>query len=59
MLVAGPNTREAEVAADEIDGEGCVDPADDRVVAPRGDRPGTPHETHGGPVSLDGRWSIG
>lgn len=86
VLVTGPNTLEAKVSVDKIEGEGHVDLAVDRLMSLLGDhdlsagcvndtvthsydrrhcdlrfvvRPGMPHETYGGPVPLDGRWSIG
>lgn len=85
VLVTGPNTKEAKVRVDKVDGEGTVDMRVDRLMlllgayditaectndsvthsyhrlarALRFDvRPGVPHETYGGFVSLDGRWSI-
>jgi ABC-2 type transport system ATP-binding protein len=86
VLVTGPNTLEAKVSVDKIEGEGVVDMQVPRLLLLLGDydlsaecvndtvthsydrrhrdlrfqvRPGTPHETYGGLVSLDGRWSIG
>ena len=85
VLVTGPNSKEAQVWVDKVDGEGTVDMHVDRLLlllgayditvactndsvthtydhvskALRFDvRPGVPHETFGGVVSLDGRWSI-
>jgi ABC-type polysaccharide/polyol phosphate transport system ATPase subunit len=85
VLVTGPNTKEAKVTVDKVEGEGSVDLHVDRLLlllgayditaectndsvthsydrkarALRFDiRPGVPHETYGGLVSLDGRWSI-
>ena len=85
MVVTGPNTKEAKVQVDKVDGEGTVDmhverlllllgayditaactndsvthTYDQAIKALRFDvRPGVPHETYGGVVSLDGRWSI-
>jgi ABC-type polysaccharide/polyol phosphate transport system ATPase subunit len=85
VLVSGPNTLEAEVSVDKIEGSGVVDMRVDRLMLLLGDydlsaecvndsvthsydrrhrdlrfmvRPGTPHETYGGLVSLDGRWTI-
>ncbi len=85
VLVSGPNTKEAEVRVDKVEGEGTVDlhvgrlllllgnydvtasctndsvthTYDQRIKALRFDvSPGVPHETYGGVVSLDGRWSI-
>src|SRR5262249_16943372 len=82
--VTGPNTREAGLEIDHIDGDGYVDlhvdpllllpgaydlsvactdstishPYDQRHRAFRFDvRPGVPHETYGGIISLGGRWS--
>jgi len=84
VLVSGPNTREAEVVPDFIEGEGTMDltvdalmllpgtydisaslydyaivhPFDFRQRAVRFDvDPGTPHETFGGVMSLNGRWT--
>ncbi len=84
MLVSGPNTREADMVPDYIEGEGVVDlTVDDLMLLPgtyditaslydyaivhpfdfrqrvvRFDvDPGTPHETFGGVMSLNGRWS--
>jgi len=83
VLVSGPNTREAEVVPDFIEGEGIVEltvdammllpgtydisaslydyaivhPFDFRQRAVRFDvDPGSPHETFGGVMSLNGRW---
>ncbi|HLT69800.1 MAG TPA: ABC transporter ATP-binding protein [Acidimicrobiales bacterium] len=85
MLVTGPNTKEAEVFVDKVEGEGTVDLHVPRLLLllgnydvtvecvndsvthsyhrwPRAMRfdvvPGVPHETYGGVVSLDGRFSI-
>jgi ABC-2 type transport system ATP-binding protein len=85
VLVTGPNTLEAKVSVDKIEGSGCVDLQVDRLLLLLGDydlsaecvndtvthsydrrhrdlrfvvRPGEPHETYGGLVSLDGRWTI-
>ena len=85
MLITGPNTREAGLACDRIDGKGVVEltiprmmllpgtydisvslydhaithPYDFRQKVLRFDvEVGTPHETFGGVVSLDGRWSV-
>jgi ABC-type polysaccharide/polyol phosphate transport system ATPase subunit len=85
VLVSGPNTLEARVSVDKIEGSGMVDMTVDRLLLLLGDydlsaecvndtvthsydrrhrdlrfmvRPGTPHETYGGLVSLDGRWTI-
>ena len=85
VLVTGPNTKEAQIRVDKVDGEGTVDMHVERLLlllgayditaectndsvthsydrvnrALRFDvRPGVPHETYGGVVSLDGRWSI-
>jgi ABC-type polysaccharide/polyol phosphate transport system ATPase subunit len=84
MLVSGPNTREANVIPDCIEGEGVMDltvpslmllpgtyditaslydyaivhPFDFRQRFVRFDvDPGIPHETFGGVMSLNGRWS--
>lgn len=86
VLVSGPNTLEAKVSVDKIEGSGTVDMRVDRLMLLLGDydlsaecvnetvthsydrrhrdlrfmvRPGDPHETYGGLVSLDPRWSIG
>jgi ABC-2 type transport system ATP-binding protein len=86
VLVTGPNTREAGVWVDKVQGEGTVDLHVPRLLLLLGnydvtaectndsvthsyDRqaralrfdvvPGTPHETFGGVVSLDGRFAIG
>ena len=83
--VTGPNSREAGVTVDRIDGEGVVDLVVDRLLLLPGTYdvsaaltdqaalhaydfrhrahrfdvgPGTPHETYGGVMSLDGRWQI-
>jgi hypothetical protein len=85
VLVTGPNTREADVSVDKVEGSGHVDLQVERLLlllgsydvtaectnesvthsydrrnrAARFDvKPGTPHETYGGLVSLDGTWSI-
>ena len=85
VLVTGPNTREAEVWVDKVEGTGHVDMRIERLLlllgayditaectnesvthsydrrnrAVRFDvKPGVPHETYGGVVSLDGVWSI-
>jgi hypothetical protein len=85
VLVTGPNTKEAEVWVDKVDGEGTVDLHVERLLLLLGAydvtaectndsvthsyhrlikamrfevRPGEPHETYGGMVSLDGRWSV-
>jgi ABC-type polysaccharide/polyol phosphate transport system ATPase subunit len=85
VLVTGPNTKEAKVWVDKVEGEGSVDLHVDRLLLLLGNydvtaectndsvthsydrrsravrfdvRPGTPHETYGGLVSLDGHWSI-
>jgi ABC-type polysaccharide/polyol phosphate transport system ATPase subunit len=85
VLVTGPNTLEAKVSVDKIEGAGVVDMQVDRLLLLLGDydlsaecvndtvthsydrrhrdlrfvvRPGEPHETYGGLVSLDGRWTI-
>ncbi len=84
MLVSGPNTREANMVPDYIEGGGVVDlTVDDLMLLPgtyditaalydyavvhpfdfrqrvvRFDvDPGIPHETFGGVMSLNGRWS--
>ena len=84
VLVSGPNTREADMVPDFIEGEGVVDltvgdlmllpgtyditaslydyaivhPFDFRQRVVRFDvDPGVPHETFGGVMSLNGRWS--
>jgi len=84
VLVSGPNTREANVVPDYIEGEGTVDltvgammllpgtydisasvydyaivhPFDFRQRAVRFDvDAGSPHETFGGVMSLNGRWT--
>jgi ABC-type polysaccharide/polyol phosphate transport system ATPase subunit len=83
--LTGPNTREAGIDIDHIEGKGHVDlridplmllpgaydisaactdatishPYDQRHRAFRFDvRPGVPHETYGGIVSLGGRWAV-
>jgi len=85
IQVTGPNTHEAEVWVDRIEGEGTVELAVDRLLLLPGTydvtvactdaeiahtfdhrhrafrfdvKPGTPHETMGGIVSLDGRWTV-
>jgi ABC-type polysaccharide/polyol phosphate transport system ATPase subunit len=85
VLVTGPNTKEARVSLEKVEGPGHVDLDVDRLMLLLGsydltaectddtithsfDRlhravrfdvnPGTPHETFGGLVSLDGRWSL-
>lgn len=85
VLVTGPNTKEARVSVDKVEGEGSVDLRVERLLLLLGnydvtaecvnesvthsyDRkakalrfdviPGTPHETFGGLVSLDGTFSI-
>jgi ABC-type polysaccharide/polyol phosphate transport system ATPase subunit len=85
VLVTGPNTKEAQVWVDKVEGEGTVDLHIDRLLLLLGNyditaectnesvthsyhrliramrfdvTPGVPHETYGGLVSLDGRWSI-
>jgi ABC-type polysaccharide/polyol phosphate transport system ATPase subunit len=85
VLVTGPNTKEAHVSLEKIEGTGHVDLTVDRFMLLIGsydlsaectndtithsyDRlhralrfdvnPGTPHETFGGLVSLDGTWSL-
>jgi ABC-type polysaccharide/polyol phosphate transport system ATPase subunit len=85
QLITGPNTREAGLECDRIDGKGVVEltiprmmllpgtydisvslydhaithPYDFRQKVLRFDvEVGTPHETFGGIVSLDGRWSV-
>jgi ABC-type polysaccharide/polyol phosphate transport system ATPase subunit len=85
VLVTGPNTREAEVWVDKVEGAGHVDLRVDRLLLLLGSydvtaectndsvthsydrrnravrfdvKPGVPHETYGGLVSLDGGWSI-
>jgi ABC-type polysaccharide/polyol phosphate transport system ATPase subunit len=85
VLVTGPNTREAEMWVDKVEGRGHVDLRVDRLMLLLGSydvtaectndsvthsydrrarairfdvKPGIPHETYGGLVSLDGRWSI-
>ncbi|MFO7281486.1 MAG: ABC transporter ATP-binding protein [Thermoanaerobacterales bacterium] len=85
MLVTGPNTKEAEVFVDKVEGEGTVDLHVPRLLLLLGNYdvtvectndsvthsyhrwsralrfdvvPGVPHETYGGVVSLDGRFSI-
>jgi ABC-2 type transport system ATP-binding protein len=85
MHVTGPNTREAGVSVDRLDGPGTVDLVDERLLLLPGTYdlsaaltdsaalhqfdyrhrahrfdvgPGTPHETYGGVVSLDGRWQV-
>ncbi|HSJ19322.1 MAG TPA: ABC transporter ATP-binding protein [Nocardioidaceae bacterium] len=85
VLVTGPNTKEAQVRVDKVEGEGTVELRVDRLLLLLGnyditaectnesvthsyDRrskaarfdvsPGIPHETFGGLVSFDGRWSI-
>ena len=83
--VTGPNTREAGVEVDRIDGSGIVDLVVERLLLLPGTYdisaaltdhaalhqydyrhrahrfdvgPGTPHETYGGVMSLDGRWHL-
>jgi ABC-type polysaccharide/polyol phosphate transport system ATPase subunit len=85
VLVTGPNTREAEVWVDKVEGAGHVDLRVDRLLLLLGSydvsaectndsvthsydrrnrgvrfdvKPGVPHETYGGLVSLNGGWSI-
>ena len=85
IQVTGPNTREAGVAVDYIEGPGSVDLHVDRLLLLPGSysvsiaatdetvsntfdhrhrafffdvKPGTPHETFGGVMSFDGRWSF-
>ncbi|HKA84484.1 MAG TPA: ABC transporter ATP-binding protein [Acidimicrobiales bacterium] len=85
VLVSGPNTKEAQVPLEKIEGTGHVDLTVDHLMLLLGsydltgectddtithsfDRmhralrfdvhPGTPHETFGGLVSFDGRWSL-
>ena len=85
MLVTGPNTKEAEVFVDKVEGGGTVDLHVPRLLLLLGNYdvtvectndsvthsyhrwsralrfdvvPGVPHETYGGVVSLDGRFSI-
>jgi ABC-type polysaccharide/polyol phosphate transport system ATPase subunit len=85
MLVSGPNTKEARVSVDKVEGEGTVDLRVDRLLLLLGNydvtvectnesvthsydrrakalrfdvKPGTPHETFGGVVSLGGTFSI-
>jgi ABC-type polysaccharide/polyol phosphate transport system ATPase subunit len=85
VLVTGPNTKEADVWVDKVEGEGVVDLEVDRLMLLLGaydisaectnetvthsyDRrhrvtrfevkPGSPHETYGGLVSLGGRFAI-
>jgi ABC-type polysaccharide/polyol phosphate transport system ATPase subunit len=85
VLVTGPNTREAEVWVDKVEGAGHVDMRIERLLLLLGSyditaectndsvthsydrrnravrfdvKPGIPHETYGGLVSLDGSWSI-
>jgi len=83
--VTGPNTREAKVECDAIEGRGVVDLAVDSLMLLPGTYdvsaciydhalthpydfrqkvvrfqvdPGTPHETFGGLMSLNGRWRV-
>lgn len=85
VLVTGPNTKDAKVWVDKVQGEGTVDLHVDRLLLLLGNydvsaectnesvthsydrlsrglrfdvRPGTPHETFGGLMSLGGHWSI-
>jgi ABC-type polysaccharide/polyol phosphate transport system ATPase subunit len=85
IQVTGPNTREAGVGVDHIEGRGTVDlqvprllllpgayvvsaACTDETISHTFDhrhralhfdvKPGTPHETFGGLVSFDGRWTI-
>jgi ABC-2 type transport system ATP-binding protein len=85
VLVTGPNTKEARVSVDKVEGEGSVDLRVERLLLLLGnydvtaecvnesvthsyDRkakalrfdviPGTPHETYGGLMSLDGSFRI-
>jgi ABC-type polysaccharide/polyol phosphate transport system ATPase subunit len=85
VLITGPNTKEARVSLEKIEGTGHVDLNVDRLMLLLGsydltgectddtitrsfDRlhralrfdvsPGTPHETFGGLISLDGTWSV-
>jgi ABC-type polysaccharide/polyol phosphate transport system ATPase subunit len=85
MLVSGPNTKEAQVSVEKVEGEGTVDLRVDRLLLLLGNydvtvectndsvthsydrrakalrfdvKPGTPHETFGGVVSLGGTFSI-
>jgi ABC-2 type transport system ATP-binding protein len=84
MLVTGPNSREAGMTLDRVDGTGVVDITVDRLMLLPGTYdlttsiyertithpfdvrqkvvrfqvdPGTPHESFGGVMSLDGLWS--
>lgn len=85
VQVTGPNTREAGVLTDRIEGTGTVDLKVDPLLLLPGAyvlsaactddtithtfdhrhqalhfdvKPGTPHETFGGVVSLNGHWSV-
>jgi ABC-2 type transport system ATP-binding protein len=85
IQVTGPNTKEAGLEVDAVEGQGYVDltvnrllllpgaysvsvAAADSTVSHTYDhrhrafffdvKPGTPHETYGGVMSLDGRWTI-
>jgi len=85
ILVTGPNTREAGVSVDVIDGPGTVELGIDQLMLLPGTYdisvslydhaithpydfrhkvvrfvvdPGRPHETFGGVMSLNGRWTI-
>ena len=83
--VTGPNTKEAGVAVDRVEGSGHVDLRIDRLMLLLGSydlsaectndsfshtyhqrhralrfdvKPGSPHETFGGLMSLGGRWAV-
>ena len=83
--VTGPNTKEAGVAVDRVEGSGHVDLHIDRLMLLLGSydlsaectndsfshtyhqrhralrfdvKPGSPHETFGGLMSLGGRWAV-
>jgi ABC-type polysaccharide/polyol phosphate transport system ATPase subunit len=85
IQITGPNTREAGVGVDYIEGPGTVDlhvprllllpgayvvsaACTDETISHTFDhrhralhfdvKPGTPHETFGGVISFDGRWTI-
>lgn len=85
VLVTGPNTKEAQVWVDKVEGEGHVDMQVDKLLLLLGNydvsaectndsvthsydrrnkalrfdvKPGVPHETYGGLMSLEGRWSV-